>query len=91
MCNIKKYFRADYLAHFIIPVILGEILFTIGYELANKPLTYILFVICILLGIFGKEFIWDKWAKQGTFEWADILIGCSGLAFVVIQWLFILI
>lgn len=28
---------------------------------------------------FGKEFVWDKWAKKGTFEWADInvtLVGC---------------
>lgn len=91
MCNIKKYIETNYLLHLIIPIILGEILFTIGYELANKPLTYILFAVCIFIGIFGKEFIWDKWAKQGVFEWADIIIGCSSLVFVVIQWLFILI
>lgn len=25
-----------------------------------------------ILAAFGKEFIWDKWLKKGTFEWQDI-------------------
>lgn len=26
----------------------------------------------------AKDFIWDKWLKKGTFEWADIMSGLTG-------------
>lgn len=25
-----------------------------------------------VVAAFGKEFVWDKWLKKGTFEWQDI-------------------
>jgi hypothetical protein len=41
--------------------------------------------------MFGKEFIYDKWLKQGTFDWMNIILGGSGMVLVAIQWLLLLI
>lgn len=45
-------------------------------------------VVCLVLAL-GKEFIWDKWLKKGTFEWQDInydLVGLiCGLCISIIQ------
>lgn len=45
-------------------------------------------VVCLVLAL-GKEFIWDKWLKKGTFEWQDInydLIGLiCGLCVSIVQ------
>lgn len=35
-------------------------------------------VVCLVLAL-GKEFIWDKWLKKGTFEWQDINYDLVGL------------
>lgn len=37
-----------------------------------------------ILAAFGKEFVWDKWMKRGTFEWQDLNVTLVGfiLAFV---------
>lgn len=43
-----------------------------------------------VLAAFGKEFIYDKWMKRGTFEWQDInvtLVGViAGLCMSILRW-----
>lgn len=32
-----------------------------------------------ILAAFGKEFVWDKWMKRGTFEWQDLNLTLVGV------------
>ena len=32
-----------------------------------------------ILAAFGKEFVWDKWMKRGTFEWQDLNVTLVGV------------
>ena len=88
---IKKYYRVDYLAHLLAGITLGELVFTIVHIFSGSIIHYIIATLVVLFVIFAKDVIWDKWMKKGTFEWADIIIGCLGLLMVIIQWLLLLI
>lgn len=88
---IKKYYRVDYLAHLLAGITLGEFAFTIVHIFSGSLIYYIIAALIVLFIIFAKDVIWDKWMKKGTFEWADIIIGCLGLLMVIIQWLLLLI
>lgn len=88
---IKKYYRVDYLAHLLAGIGLGEFTFTFAHIFGNNFINYCVAVFLSLLVIFYKDVVHDKWMKKGTFEWADIIIGCSGLSLVIIQWLLLLI
>lgn len=88
---IKKYYRVDYLAHLLATISLGELFFTVVHIFNGNLIHYITAALVVLFIIFAKDVIWDKWMKKGTFEWADIIIGCLGLLMVIIQWLLLLI
>lgn len=88
---LKKLYRVDYLAHFLVGICLTELSFTIIHICKGKFIAYLIATLCILAIIFGKEFVYDKWMKKGTFEWMDIIVGCSGVVLVIIQWLLLLI
>lgn len=32
-----------------------------------------------IVAAFGKEFVWDKWMKRGTFEWQDLNVTLVGV------------
>lgn len=36
-------------------------------------------VVAGVVAAFGKEFVWDKWAKKGNFEWAGINVTLVGV------------
>lgn len=88
---IDKLYRVDYLAHFIAGICLTELFFTIIHIFHSNFIAYLIATLYTLAIIFGKEFIYNKWMKKGTFEWMDIILGCSGLVLVIIQWLLLLI
>lgn len=88
---IKKLYRVDYLAHILFGICATELLFTIIHITRGNFVAYLIATLCIVAIIFDKEFIYDKWLKKGTFEWLDIIVGCSSVLLVIIQWLLLLI
>ena len=88
---LKKLYRVDYLAHLLIILLLGEASFTTVHMFRGNFIAYLIVSLVILLIIFGKDFVYDKWMKKGTFEWMDIILGCSSLVFVIVQWLLLLV
>ena len=88
---IKKYYKVDYVTHFLAGVVLGEFTFTMVHIFNSTILNYGIATAVCLFVIFFKDVVWDKWWGKGTFEWADIILGCLGLIIVVIQWLLLLV
>lgn len=87
---IKKYYRVDYLAHLLAGIGLSEFAFTIVHIFNGNLIHYSIAASIVLFIVFAKDVIWDKWMKKGTFEWADIIIGCFGVLLVIAQWLLML-
>lgn len=88
---LKRYYRVDYLAHFIAGVGFTELFYTISSILGDKLIYYIISILLSIFIIFFKDIVYDKLMKKGTFEWVDIIMGCIGIIIVTIQWVLLLI
>ena len=42
-------------------------------------------ILIIILSV-GKEYVWDKWLKRGTFEFMDIFWGIVGGWSMIFMW-----
>lgn len=87
----NKIYRVDYLAHFIAGAAGLEGLFTLCHIFKANVWWYVASIILMILVVFSKDIIYDLILKKGTFEWFDIIMGFSGIIFIVIQWLLLLI
>ncbi len=88
---VYKIYNANYLAYLLLGIASVEAFFTICHMAHATVWWYIIsFIFCAAV-MFGKEFIYDKWLKQGTFDWMNIILGGSGMVLVAIQWLLLLI
>lgn len=69
--KILNWVGTDGLLHIICSVIIVSVLNVL------LPL-WVAVMITAIVGI-GKEFIWDKWLKRGTFEKKDLLCDLIGI------------
>jgi hypothetical protein len=66
-----------YVLHIILSLIIS-FLIAVGIRFFwIRDLMKIAFPATLFIGV-GKELIWDKWMKRGTFEWKDIWFDAWG-------------
>ena len=74
VCDMKKiidYFGADGLLHIICCMVIMQLL-------SNFLPLWAAVLITAAIGL-GKEYIWDKQLKKGTFDKRDLLADCVGI------------